>query len=216
MIDAIHNLAESVKGFLDPKEGERLYSLAFEAAAAGPCLEIGSYCGKSALYLGSACKERQSTLFSVDHHHGSEEHQPGELYFDAELFDPFSYRVDTLGYFRRTLKAAVLEDAVIPLAAASAVVAQNWATPLSLVFIDGGHAYDTVLSDYRCWHPHLMPHGYLVFHDIYPHPEDGGQAPYTVYRQALASGRFTALEMTGSLGVLRRVSPDECQTFPSK
>jgi predicted O-methyltransferase YrrM len=205
LIDAIHKLAASVKGFLDPAEGERLYALALEAADAGPCLEIGSYCGKSAIYLGSACKEKQSTLFSVDHHHGSEEHQPGELYFDADLFDPFLYRVDTLGHFRRTLKAAVLEDAVIPLAAASAVVAQNWATPLSLVFIDGGHAYDTVLSDYRCWHSHLMPHGYLVFHDIYPHPDDGGQAPFTVYRQALASGRFTALEMTGSLGVLQRV-----------
>jgi MMP 1-O-methyltransferase len=205
MIDTIHKLAESVKGFLDPEEGQRLYALALEAAAVGPCLEIGSYCGKSAIYLGSACKEKQSTLFSIDHHQGSEEHQPGEFYFDADLFDPVLYRVDTLGYFRQTLKRAVLEEVVVPLAASSGAVAQNWATPLSLIFIDGGHAYDTVLSDYRCWHPHLMRNGYLVFHDIYPNPDDGGQAPYAVYRQALASGRFMELSMTGSLGVLQRM-----------
>jgi predicted O-methyltransferase YrrM len=205
MMDTIHKMAASVKGFLEPEEGQRLYELALEAAAMGPCLEIGSYCGKSAIFLGSACKERQSTLFSVDHHLGSEEQQPGELYFDPALFDPFLYRVDTLGHFRQTLKMAQLEDAVVPLAAASTVVAQHWATPLSLVFIDGGHAYDTVLSDYHSWHSHLMPNGYLIFHDIFPDPEDGGQAPYEVYQQALASGRFRTLAMTCSLGVLQRV-----------
>ncbi len=204
MIPSIHNQAESVKGFLSQEEGERLYALAFEAARMGPCLEIGSYCGKSAIYLGNGCKARQSTLFSVDHHHGSEEQQPGELYFDAQLFDPIQYRVDTLGHFRQTLRKSGLEDAVVPLVAASAVVARNWATPLSLVFIDGGHAHDTVLTDYESWHPHVMAGGYLLFHDIYPDPEEGGQAPYEVYRQAVASGRFTEIGMTGSLGVLLR------------
>ena len=204
-IDTLHKLAATVKGFLEPEEGRQLYELALEATLMGPCLEIGSYCGRSAIYLGSACRQRQSTLFSVDHHRGSEEHQPGELYFDAALFDPFLYRVDTLGQFRQTLKTAILEEAVVPVMAASSVVAEHWATPLSLIFIDGGHAYDTVLSDYRCWHSHLIPNGYLIFHDIYPNPEDGGQAPYEVYQQALASGRFTPLAGTGSLGVLRRM-----------
>lgn len=203
-LDKIHHMADSVKGFLAPEEGERLYELALVAAEMGPCLEIGSYCGKSAVYLGSACKAKQSTLFSVDHHRGSEEQQPGELYFDAELFDPFLYCVDTLGHFRKTLRRADLEDAVVPLAAASTVIARNWATPLSMVFIDGGHAYDTVLNDYQDWYPHVMSGGYLLFHDIYPNPEDGGQAPLEVYQQAVASGRFSVLDMTGCLGVLQR------------
>ncbi len=204
MIDKIHKLADSVKGFLAPEEGERLYELALEAAKMGPCLEIGSYCGKSAIYLGNACKAKQSTLFSVDHHRGSEEQQPGELYFDAELFDPLLYRVDTLGHFRLTLQKSRLEEVVVPLVASSKVVARNWSTPLSLVFIDGGHAYDTVWADYESWHPHVKPGGYLLFHDIYPDPEDGGQAPYEVYQQALGTGQFNALEMTGSLGVLQK------------
>ena len=203
-LESIHTLAGRVKGFLEPVEGERLYALALEAARLGPCLEVGSYCGKSTLYLGSGCKARQATLFSIDHHRGSEEQQPGELYFDPELFDPRTYCIDTFGHFRQTLKQGDLEQTVVPVVAASAVVARHWATPLGLVFIDGGHAYNTVLTDYQSWQAHVLPGGYLLFHDIYPNPDDGGQAPYQVYAKALNSGLFNELPLTGSLGVLQR------------
>lgn len=204
-IDYLNNLAQKIKGFLDPEEGQRLYALALEVAhRKGPCLEIGSYCGKSAIYLGSACQEKGSTLFSIDHHRGSEEQQPGELYFDPELFNPSLYRVDTLTHFRQTLLMAKLDDVVVPLVASSVSASRSWDTPLSLVFIDGGHAYDTVLTDYENWSPQILPGGYLVFHDIYPNPDDGGQAPYEVYQKAVSSGQFKALSMTGSLGVLKK------------
>lgn len=204
LLDNVHKLAQQVKGFLDPAEGERIYELALKAARLGPCLEIGSYCGKSAIYIGRACAQHNTTLFSIDHHRGSEEQQPGELYFDAELFDPFLYCVNTFGHFRRTLKKARLEEVVVPIVADSAVAARNWATPLSLVFIDGGHALETVMNDYHCWHSHILPGGFLLFHDIYPNPEDGGQAPYEVYQKAVSSGCFNELVMTGSLGVLQK------------
>lgn len=202
----LFDLAEQVKGFLDPREGRRLFELACEASSSGPCLEIGSYCGKSALYIGAACRRFQNTLFSIDHHHGSEEHQPGELYFDPDLYDPFHSRVDTLRHFRETLLAADLEQTVVPLVASSTIAARHWSTPLGLVFIDGGHAYDTVLNDYTGWNRHLLPGGFLIFHDIFPDPADGGQAPHVVYQKALSSGRFHPLPKTGSLGVLRRVA----------
>jgi hypothetical protein len=157
----------------------------------------------SAIYIGAACRRFDNTLFSIDHHHGSEEHQPGELYFDASLFDPFHFRVDTLRHFRETLLAADLEHTVVPLVAASTIAARHWSTSLSLVFIDGGHAHDAVLNDYVSWNRHILPGGFLIFHDIYPDPADGGQAPYEVYQRALSSGRFQPLPMTGSLGVLR-------------
>ena len=204
--EAILSLAGKVKGFLAPEEGMRLYGLACEAAKLGPCLEIGSYCGKSTLYLGAACSRRKMTLFSIDHHCGSEEQQPGELYFDAGLFDPVLYRVDTFRHFQQTLKSADLEKTVVPLVTRSETAARHWGTPLGMVFIDGGHAYDTVLTDYRCWHRHILPHGFLTFHDIYPDPADGGQAPYEVYQEALSSGEFRQLPMTGSLGILQRVA----------
>ena len=205
-MESLSGLARRTKGFFSEIEGRRLYELGCEAAQMGPCLEIGSYCGKSTIYLGAACKKHGTILFSVDHHSGSEEQQPGEPYFDPELFDPFAYRVDTFRHFRRTLRQADLEKTVVPLVTWSEIAARHWATALSLVFIDGGHAYETVSTDYSNWWRHILPNGLLIFHDIYPDPADGGQAPYDVYRQALSSGQFQRLSMTGSMGVLRRMA----------
>src|SRR5450759_2112918 len=84
---------DEIKGFLDEREANYLYRSAFKAARIAPCLEIGSYCGKSAVYLGTACKENASVLFSVDHHGGSEEQQPGEAYFDPELLNKETGRI---------------------------------------------------------------------------------------------------------------------------
>lgn len=196
---------ESIKGFLHPDEGARLFALAAEAARRGPCLEVGSYCGKSTLYLGSACREAGQVLFAVDHHRGSEEHQPGEEYHDPDLLDGSSGRMDSFRAFRDTLARAGLEDSVVPLVASSALAGRHWHTPLALVFIDGGHSLEAALTDYRTWAPHVMPGGFLAIHDIFPDPADGGQAPYEIYRLALASGLFVEEPMTRTLGVLRRV-----------
>ena len=196
----------NIKGFLDEAEGRRLYELALEAGRRGPCLEIGSYCGKSTVYLAAACKESGSTLFAVDHHRGSAEQQPGEPYFDPELFDPRFGLIDSLPYLRATLASAGLEEVVVPLVCRSETAARSWRIPLSLVFIDGGHAREDVFTDYRIWNPYLMEGGYLLFHDIYPDPAQGGQAPYQAYQAALVGGQYTELPMTGSLGVLRRIA----------
>jgi predicted O-methyltransferase YrrM len=202
-MDIDQSLLGKVKGFLDETEGRCLYETALLAGQRGPCLEIGSYCGKSTLYLGAACRQNGSILFSVDHHRGSEEQQPGEEYFDPELFDPQSGRPDTLREFRKTIASADLEDTVVPVVCRSEVAARRWATPLSLVFIDGGHAYETVLTDYNAWAGHIMPGGYLLVHDIFKDPALGGQAPFQIYNLALASGRFREVDMVKTLGVLQ-------------
>lgn len=194
----------TVKGFLDPKEGQRLHALALEVGHRGACLEVGSYCGKSTVYLGAACREAGSVLFAVDHHRGSEEHQPGEEYHDPELLDATSGRMDSFGAFRRTVDAAGLADVVVPIVATSGLAARAWSTPLALVFIDGGHSREAALVDYRSWAGHVVAGGVLAIHDVFPDPADGGRAPYEIYQLALASGLFEARPMTGSLGVLER------------
>ncbi len=198
------NLIYKTKGFLDLIEGRHLYDIALIASRLGPCLEIGSYCGKSAIYLGSACKENNSILFSIDHHKGSEEQQPGEEYFDAELFDYRFFQIDTLGFFRQTLESGDLEDTVVPIVSKSNITSRLWATPLGLVFIDGGHSFEAAKTDYNCWVNHILPNGYLLIHDIFKNPEEGGQAPYDVYKLALESGLFKELPMVKTLGVLQR------------
>ena len=199
------NLIEQTKGYLDPDEGYCLYEIAREASRVGPCLEIGSYCGLSTLFLGAGCRSNSGILFAVDHHRGSEEHQPGEEYFDPELMDMRSGIVDSFGFLRATLERAELGDTVVPIVSPSAVAARMWRTPLSLVFIDGGHAYETVETDFFCWSPFIIPCGYLLIHDIFPDPDDGGQAPYQVYQKALSGGDFEAVRMVKTLGVLRKV-----------
>jgi predicted O-methyltransferase YrrM len=196
---------DAVKGFLHPEEGARLYELAASAAELGPCLEVGSYCGKSTVYLGAACQRRNQVLFALDHHRGSEEHQLGEAYHDPELFDSHAAKMDSFREFRSTLARAGLEDCVVPLVTTSALAGRAWSTPLGLVFIDGGHSREAALTDYRTWAPHVLPGGYLVIHDIFPDPADGGQAPYEIYQLGTASGLFEALGSTRTLGVLRRL-----------
>lgn len=195
----------SIKGFLAENEGEALYHLAKKASQLGPCLEVGSYCGKSTVYLASACKQSDGLLFAVDHHRGSEEHQQGEEYHDPELFDDSAQLMDSFRTFRANMRAARLEDWVVPVVAPSAVAARRWNTALGMVFIDGGHSLEAALTDYRCWARHIVPGGFLAIHDIFPDPADGGQAPYEIYQLALASGQFELVEMVSTLGILRRL-----------
>jgi len=197
-------IADGVKGFLDETEGRALYDTAAIASTMGPCLEIGSYCGKSTVYLGLACKTTGGLLYAVDHHRGSEEQQPGEEYFDTSLFDYDTFSVDTFGTFRKTLAAAKLEDSVVPIVSRSVTAARYWGTALSMVFIDGGHAYETVIADYEAWTRHIISGGFLLIHDIFEDPADGGQAPYRVYKKALESGDYTREPQVKSLGILKK------------
>lgn len=204
--DLLH-AAENAKGFMPREEGLALYEAALRYAPLGPICEIGTYCGKSAIYLGAAARQAGSVVVTVDHHRGSEEIQPGWEHHDPTLVDPRSGRMDSLPVFRATIAAAGLEDDVVAVVGRSEQVARLWNTPLGMLFIDGGHSEEPVTRDYEGWAPHVAPGGALVFHDIYPDPADGGQAPYRVYLRALESGAFAEAGALGSVRVLVRVGP---------
>ncbi len=194
----------SIKGFLAEDEGEALYDFASEVATLGPCLEIGSYCGKSTLYIGKACRKTHNTLYAVDHHRGSEEHQRGEQYHDPALYDAEEACVDSFPTFRRTLALAGLEQTVVPVVAPSAVVVRHWATPLGLVFIDGGHSHETAMHDCCSWAQKLAAGGLLAVHDLFADPKAGGQGPILAFNKVLDSGCFTYIKQVNSLGILRK------------
>jgi len=194
----------TVKGFLDPVEGEALAALAREAGRLGPVLEIGSYCGKSALYLGPAARAAGSVLYTLDHHRGSEEHQVGEEYHDPELFNAELGAVETLPALRNTLFRAGLEDCVIPVVGPSAIISAHWSTPLGMIFIDGGHSMAAALADYDGWTGRLVAGGILAIHDVFPDPADGGRPPYEIWKLAVGSGLYVTVNRVGTLEVLRR------------
>jgi len=200
--------ALAAKGFMPEDEGLLLHRYAAERLPYGPALEVGTYCGKSAIYMGAAAREVGGTLFTVDHHRGSEENQAGWEHHDSTLVDAELGVMDTLPVFRRNIALAGLEDQVIAVIGKSTTVATYWRTPLSLLFIDGGHAEEHAQNDYSGWAHWLMEGGLLVIHDVFPDPADGGQPPYHVFLRALESGAFTEVEALGSMRVLQRTSGD--------
>jgi predicted O-methyltransferase YrrM len=202
MHDVLRKAAEAARGFMPPDEGLALYDAAASVAVDGPFLEIGGYCGKSAIYLGAAARARGTVLFSVDHHRGSEENQPGWEYHEPDLVDPAVGKIDTLPFFRRTIHDADLEDVVIATVADSPTLARFWTTPLAFLFIDGGHGTEPAHRDYELWTPLVTAGGTLAIHDVFPNPADGGRPPYEIYCRALESGRFVDVSNTGSLRVL--------------
>ncbi len=204
----LRGLALAARGFMPPDEGDALFDAGVQAAdrvPGAPLLEIGTYCGKSSIWLGAAAATAGTVLFTVDHHRGSEENQPGWEWHEPDLVDPSVGRIDTLGVFRATIAEAGLEDSVLAIVGESPVVAGHWNTPLALLFIDGGHGAEPAHTDYERWTPHVAPGGLLCIHDVFPDPADGGRPPFEIYQRALESGRFVDERAVGSLRVLRRV-----------
>ena len=200
-------LAEQVTGFMPADEGRALYDAAVRYLGDGTGVEIGTYCGKSTVLLGAAAQQTGGVIYTIDHHHGSEEHQPGWEYHDTSMVDPVTGLFDTLPTLRHTLDAAGVDDHVVAVVGRSALVAKSWRTPLQFLFIDGGHTEEAAQRDYAGWARWVAVGGTLVIHDVFPNPDEGGQAPYHVYRRALDSGEFTEVSATGTLRVLERVSP---------
>jgi len=198
--------ARGAKGFMPEDEGDLLHRTALANLGDGPALEIGTYCGKSAIWLGAAARATGSTVFTLDHHRGSEENQAGWEHHDTSLVDQESGLMDTLPVFRRTLERAGLEDEVVALVGRSTTVARHWRTPVALLFIDGGHAEEHAQNDYTGFARWVQPGGVLVIHDVFERPEDGGQAPYHVWKRAVGSGAFRPVTTVGSMRVLIRTS----------
>jgi MMP 1-O-methyltransferase len=204
--DELFALAEGTKGFMPPDEGHALFEHALAEGLSRPggtWLEVGAWCGKSALYLGAAAEETKSVLYSLDHHHGSEENQAGWEHFDQSLVDPVDGRLNTLPTWQRTIARAGLEATVLGLVGPSTVVAEHFSQPLDLLFIDGGHGADVAWADYRHWSPKVVGGGLLLIHDVFEDPREGGRPPYEIYLVARETD-FRDVAQRGSLRILTR------------
>ncbi len=211
----LFELADRVTGFMPADEGRALHDAALAYFDNGVGVEIGTYCGKSTVLLGAAAIARDSVLYTVDHHHGSEEHQPGWEYHDPSLVDKATGRFDTLPVLRRTLDDAGLDDNVVAVVGKSTVVARGWRTQLQLLFIDGGHSEAAAQADFDGWARWVSVGGALIIHDVFPDPRDGGQAPYQIYCRAVQSGEFVEKSVSGSLRVLERTAGTPGAISPS-
>jgi predicted O-methyltransferase YrrM len=207
------DLARRTRGFMPDDEGEALFHAALRAGTAdldgaspATFVEIGSWCGKSTVYLGAAAQATGAVVLAVDHHRGSEENQAGWLHHEPDLVDPADGRIDTLAHWRRTIAEAALEDSVVGVVGDSPTVAARWDRPVTFCFIDGGHGAEPAWADFRGWSPLVALGGWLAIHDVFPDPADGGRPPYELYCAALESGEFVDDGACGSLRVLRRIA----------
>lgn len=203
---ALFQHADSVTGFMPADEGRALYDTALRYLGDGIGVEIGTYCGKSTVMLGAAAQQTGGLVYTVDHHHGSEEHQVGWEYHDTSMVDPVTGLFDTLPALRHNLDAAGLDDHIVAVVGRSPVVARGWRTPLRLLFIDGGHTEEAANRDFDGWAPWVEVGGALIIHDVFPDPADGGRAPFLIYQRALTIGDFREVRATGSMRVLERIS----------
>ena len=208
-IEQLFAHARAAKGFMPDDEGTALFEAARRAESAGSTtgtfVEVGAWCGKSTVYLGAAAEATGALVFSIDHHHGSEENQPGWEHHDDEVVDRATGRIDTLPFWRRTIDGAGLGGCVVGVVGNSNAVAKHWRTPLDLCFIDGGHGEEPAWADFRGWAPHVAVGRWLAIHDVFPDPADGGRPPYELWCAALESREFVEDGECGSLRVLRRV-----------
>ncbi|CAN5541493.1 class I SAM-dependent methyltransferase [soil metagenome] len=208
-------LAEQITGFMPADEGRALYEAACAYLDGGIGVEIGTYCGKSTVLLGAAALTTDAVFYTIDHHHGSEEHQPGWEYHDTSMVDSHTGLFDTLPTFRHTLDAMALPDNVIAVVGKSPVVARHWRTPLNVLFIDGGHTEEAAHRDFEGWARWVTPGGALLIHDVFPNPDDGGQAPYQIYCRALESEQFREVSAMKSLRVLERIAGEPGEPVPN-
>ena len=193
-----------VKGFLDHAEGVLLYKMAKKYCIKGFAVEIGSYCGKSACYIGQACKENETHLMTIDHHRGSEEQQFGEEYFDPEEYDYKNNRVDTLPTLLRNITKFELGDHVKAVVDDSESASKKIKSEIDFLFIDGSHTFISARRDYESWKDKIRTGGILTIHDIYDSELEGGQAPREIFEKAMTED-FRLVERVNSLVALEKI-----------
>lgn len=203
-------IALATKGFMPASEGDALYRAACSRGitpAGHAFVEIGSYCGRSTVWLGAAARQSATILYAVDHHGGSEENQVGWEWHDPSLVDSASNRINTLPHFQLTIASCGLNDVVCAIVGDSSSIGSTWSIPIDFLFIDGGHGADVAHRDYEAWTRHVAPGGLLAIHDVFSDPNQGGQAPYEqIYLPAVHSGEFVETSEVGSLRILKRIS----------
>ncbi len=169
-----------VRGWLTDEEGIGLSQMARDRDV----LEVGSYCGRSAICMAQTAK----SLVCVDPFDCRD--TPGE----GDTFGEFCENLTRYGVTARTIKE-LFADATVT-------------DKFDLVFIDGAHDEASVSADAARAVGLLKPDGLLAFHDARPRPgfHDGGWHPgvTNTVNRLIAEGA-EIVRMVGTIAVIRPV-----------
>lgn len=153
-IEETRSIADTVEGWLTDREGQTLYNLAKNCKGEGVIVEIGSWKGKSTIWIGNGSKNGNSVLiYAIDPHTGSLEHQKENNF------------VKTFEDFKKNIKNAKVDDIIVPIVKTSKDAAKTFNKKVEFIFIDGAHEYNSVKLDFDMWVPKVLNGGIIAFHD---------------------------------------------------
>lgn len=149
-LEEARKFALKAEGYLSETEGKLLYRLANACKGEGTIVEIGSWKGRSTIWIGCGTKDgSKAGVFAVDPHTSSPEMPQGNSFRE----------------FKRNIENAGLSEIVKPIVKTSEDAAKGFKGKIEFVFIDGDHSYKHAKQDFELWYPKVLEHGIMAFHD---------------------------------------------------
>ncbi len=150
-IQKIKKIADTIDGFLSHSEEMFLYNTANKASKKGVIVEIGSFKGKSTVWLSKgSLAGNKVKIYAIDPHISNLEHKD---------------KKSSLPIFKENLKKASVTDMVQTIVAKAEDAVKKWDKPISFLWIDGDHRYEGVKKDFDLWSPFVIEGGTIAFHD---------------------------------------------------
>ncbi len=168
----------TIPGWLTPHEGKFLFSSAKSIIhIPGTVVEIGSFQGKSTIFLAKAGVH----VTAVDPHKGN---------VSGGTLSP------TYKSFLTHLSRAHIQSLVHPVVATSKQAIISWKKPISYLFIDGLHDYTHAKEDYVLWSPFVIDGGIIAMHDAFCGWDGAGK----VASESIVHGKgFREIGVVGSI-----------------
>lgn len=135
----------AIEGWFSDEDAAAYDQLAASLPSSSSVAEVGVHHGRSLSAIIATCRARHITIYAID------------SWLDEAAFAAFDKRwlshwgdVVVPMRFDSLVGAALLDD-----------------IPLSLVFLDADHAYDSVRADIAAWAPLVQAGGILAGHDYH-------------------------------------------------
>jgi len=188
-IEKVRQVTSGIDGWLSDSEGELLYKLAKNVPIGQVIVELGSWKGKSTVWLAKGTEAGQGNkVYSIDPHSGSKAHiSEGKR--------------NTYLAFLTNLNKADVQATVIPLVTTSGKAAKRWQEKVGLLWIDASHEYQDVKHDLFSWKRHLLPGAIVALHDC-----DKPGPAQVVEEYFSHSGDFTIIQSVDTTVVAAKVS----------
>jgi len=206
----LSNLAKNM-GLITEREGETLYNLAKNGPGKGAIVEIGSFKGKSTIYLASGSKAAgREKVYAIDTHMAWKEKGKTR----AGIYVP---KKGAFKFFLSNLRKARVEDWVVPVKEYSHKANEKWSKPIRLLFIDGSHKYLHVKLDFLLWEPFIAKGGIIALHDsheIESVKDFGRKCPWirgpkkVVNERIIKSKRFKNIRIVDTITIATKIKKE--------